>query len=177
MEQKQKAILQILEIMQKEQISLEDLVYQLPPKEEKRPDLLCIVDGIEKRLPFAEGKALSPSGIFPSTSSSYLYIAESGKCARNTIREELLPTLSFFVDEVFPNIDTINAALTELDKPLLSGEYFASAPNGLNHIVRFRYGQKSLFHDVYYSNEIAKLRLCGHLDKTLRASDQNKKLG
>jgi len=122
-------------------------------------DLLCKVDGRTVRLPFEEGKNLNPIAIYPSWREEGLCLEESEDRCRTGTNEWKIPLYSFWNGVVFPVKDELNAKLRELGVPPLDGCYFARA-GGMNWIVRFREGQKTLDADYYDFDAVAKVRYC-----------------
>ncbi|MBR1648723.1 MAG: hypothetical protein IJ689_03890 [Alphaproteobacteria bacterium] len=163
MDKKQKAISQIVTIMWKEGISLDEISLHLMPESPQEPqefDLLCEVEKVKIRVPIEQGKFLNPIGIFPFTSNFWLSLKETDvKVSRKFINESAIPSIKIF-EEIFALKDRLNAVLNILKAPVLEGNYFAQGQD-LNWVVRFGDNQ-SKFDCAYYNDEYtAKVRYCG----------------
>lgn len=159
---KTKEIQKILEIMNSKGINIDDLTAYCLEQEllKQQFDLLCEIDGVKKRLPFAKGKNLNPIGIFPFKDNVYLELAEQPNSKRCHVVEDKVPMLGLWED-IFKIKDILNDKLAELKAPQLKECYFARKEDSdANWIVGFlRYPHLAM--DYYNNDVMAKIRYCG----------------
>lgn len=127
MEQKQRIIMRMLRFMGANHITLNDLQYAQNPKQansHEMYDLLCVIDGIEQRIPFDIGKDLNPIGIFPFANvNTSLDLTETTEIRRSEIKKaENLMSVNFCKWTSY-DLEKLNAKLSELHKPILDGYY------------------------------------------------------
>lgn len=128
-------------------------------------DLLVNFQGRYLRVHFDKetAKDLPCIGIFPFAESSYyLRLEESCECNRFNLREDGIPSLSFW-ERVYRIKDELNEKLAIIGVPILEGPYFANPRKNnskLSHIVAFN-GNPTLDHDEYGLYETAKVRYIG----------------
>lgn len=166
---KQRALLQILGIMQESDLTVTDIENaqkaQNQPKAEETFDLLCEINGSLKRVPYETGKELAPKAIFPRKNLKfYLSLEETGMVPypkedeKDKLADEDLCTLLM---EIRPEL---NEKLRELGKPLLSGDYWLNGHelSGIGYwMARIREDQLKV--DYYDSLHRAKIRHIGHI--------------
>lgn len=129
-------------------------------------DLLCIVDGKKKRLPFSTGRQLSPIAIFPfAKDAHYIELDEQeGKKHTDEDVDESRLLDRGFCDHVYKIKDRLNLYLEALNKPLLKGGYLADSNymQGTGWIIGFDDNKyNTLASDYYGGNLEAKLRYSG----------------
>ena len=166
MNKKQKKILQILEIMQESQISVEDI----QEAAHNNFDLLCKIHNSLRRVPFEKGKDLNPIGIFPfKNDNTYIVFDGLGHIANQNTKMQYaqehqmakvnIPTVDFF-EKLFAVKYQLNATLVALKKPEFRDAYLARSPKYIpqaNWIVAFFDDQEHLSSDFYESKEEAKI--------------------
>ena len=87
-------------------------------------DLLIVVDGQERRVPFDVGKDACPVAIFPFKDQDiYISLDESGECLYPRSEQSNLPSVGF-MEEVMDVRPELNERLRQLGKPILSGQYW-----------------------------------------------------
>ena len=129
-------------------------------------DLLVKFQGRYLRVHFDKEtvKDLLCIGIFPFAESSYyLKLEESCECTRFNLKEDGIPTLSFW-ERLYRIKDELNEKLAIIGAPILEGCYFANPRKNnskLSHIVGFN-GNPTLDHDDYGLYEKAKVRYIGN---------------
>lgn len=160
---KKNKLKKIVKIMEKYKISVANIEEYMAVRN-KKFDLLCIVDGVPVRLPFDEGKELSPIGVFPFQSNIYLEFGEVEK-TRNLIGEEFIPKITLW-DSIFNLKIPLNKVLERLGQPILDGLYYANprtSEKDVNWIVNFRNNQLILDTEYYDADDVAKARFVGEL--------------
>ena len=161
---KRQIIEQIRVLMKEYDISLSEIAYKQdkPKKVDICFDLLCMIGGQYKRLPFYTGKDRNPIAIFPfSDSNIALRLDEKPEQSRYGLAESNIPTTMYWT-QVFAIRNHLNMALKELGEPIIDGYYFAEPMIGSrpSWIVGFRDDYKTMPSDYYDSDEKAKVRYC-----------------
>ena len=165
--EREQVIRKVINLLKESGLTIYDVHGYLRKISHHQFDLLCRVDGEEKRLPFEEGKNNNPIGLFPfKEDSHYIEFAEVSECTRIHADETGLPTVGFF-QEILPLMDEINACLKDLKQPVLDGYYFANKQDNLNWIVYLSGNDEAeeLSVDYYGRAETAKIRYLGSLCK------------
>ena len=129
-------------------------------------DLLCIVDGKPKRLPFNTGRSLSPLAIFPFPNDTHYIELDEQEEKKHTDKDVDTSRLldREFCDYVFKIKNRLNLYLKALHKPLLEGCYLADSNymQGCGWIIGFDDNEfNTLPSDYYGGNLPAKLRYSG----------------
>jgi len=129
-------------------------------------DLLCIVNGRKKRLPFSIGRQLSPIAIFPFTKDAHYIELDEQEGRKHTDKDVDTSRLldREFCDHVYKIKDRLNLYLKALNKPLLKGTYLADSNymQGTGWIIGFDDNDfHTLSSDYYGGNLEAKLRYSG----------------
>lgn len=131
----------------------------------KASDVLCIMSSGElARLPFNKRYLGKPIAIFPFKNAEYIELKER-KGKRHTdddVNESRLLDVDFCKRVALKRL-WLNSFLTELNSPVLEGEYLAdnNYMEGCGWIVAFDIGRNSIRSDYYGGNERAKLRYMG----------------
>lgn len=162
---KKSAILDILRQMHFNGISIEDLREEMSRNPEFLPmkfDLLCLVNGVPRRLAYDKGKDLEPIGIFPFKGNWYLELFQSEGQLRADADENRLPDRDLWL-EVYKIRDDLNAQLKIMKQPLLKGEYFARGGK-LNWVVKFNGADEAMPENYYDDDTTAIIRYGGSLD-------------
>lgn len=149
--EKNKQIQQIAEKMKLQGISFKDIANAIPTH---LFDLRCNINGNQVRLPFEQGRNHEVIGIYPFFNIDfYIYTHEGTEEMRGeTYMDKLIPTAMWRC--LFQLKDELNLCLSELNLPILDGNYFAC--DDYDVIVDF--SQK---HIKYQSeNYYAKARYC-----------------
>ena len=131
----------------------------------KANDILCRLDSGELvRVPFNKRSVGTPVGIFPFANEEYLELKEL-KDKRHTDKDVDNDRLldRDFCMRVATKKDCLNLLLTEMNCPILDGEYLAESNymKGCGWIVAFDAGKNVIRSDFYGGNEMAKLRYMG----------------
>ena len=132
-------------------------------------DLLCLLDGQLKRLPFSLRHLGKPIGIFPfPTDPEYIELdeAEHKKHTDTDVEKDRLLDEQF-CGRVYKIKDKLNEYMEALGKPLLKGIYLAdnSYMQGCGWLVGFDDNEShNLSSDYYGGNQPAKLRYMGRFD-------------
>ena len=160
--EKEQVIRKVIALLQENGMTIYDVSGYLRKINMHEFDLLCCVDGKQKRLSFEEGKNCTPIGLFPfADDSHYIEFAEQTDCTRVFADESGLPTVVFF-EKILPILGQINQCLKELKQPILDGYYFAQKYDGLNWIVYLSSeDQETLSADYYGRAETANIRYFG----------------
>lgn len=132
-------------------------------KERENFDVLCLIKGKKKRLPFKDRGDHSVIGIFPfSDEPAYIELEETENKAHKDkdVKERHLPDVDF-CERLSEIIKPLNACLTMLNSPTLQGCYLADSSymRGTGWIIKF-YPDKpgTLDSDYYGGSERAKCR-------------------
>lgn len=161
---KKSVIVKILRKMKADGITFADLNAEMvnnPELLQQKFDLLCLVNGVPKRLPFDEGRTKNPLAIFPFAGNWYLELAQDEKMLRHHINEARLPDRDIWL-EVYKIQDQLNLQLRAMGRPLLQGTYF-SRGGGLNWVVTFDGNRVAMPEDSVSSAMEAIARYCGSL--------------
>lgn len=129
-------------------------------------DLLCVVNGKKKRLPFNTGRQLSPIAIFPFAHDAHYIELDEQENKRHTDKDVDNSRLldREFCEHVYKIKDRINLYLQALNKPLLQGGYLAESNymHGCGWIIGFDDNKyNTLASDYYGGNLPEKLRYSG----------------
>ena len=129
-------------------------------------DLLCVVDGQKKRLPFSTGRQLSPIAIFPFAHDAHYIELDEQENKKHTDKDVDNSRLldREFCEHVYKIKDRINLYLQALNKPLLQGGYLAESNymHGSGWIIGFDDNEfNTLASDYYGGNLPEKLRYSG----------------
>lgn len=167
---KEKALQEIVQIMQEHNLTLDDIAAfvgaDIPEQSlstmlsKVSCDVLIDSDGIQKRVPFEERTGKTILGLFPFKDDNHYLTLWEDESFRKFVDEERLPTIDF-CERILPLLPKINRALDILGKPRLQGEYYArtNRSDGLNWIVAFDENNLTSLSDDYYdSPEMAKVR-------------------
>jgi len=161
---KKNQIVAILQKMQTEGITIEDLRNEMSQNPElllQKFDLLCLVNGVPKRLSFDKGREMNPIGIFPFAGNWYLELTQEEGKLRHHTDEERLPDRDIWL-EVYKLQDALNAQLLAMGQPPLKGNYFARGGR-LNWVVTFDGNRVAMPEDSMSSATVANVRYCGML--------------
>lgn len=129
-------------------------------------DILCLVDGQQKRVPFSQRTCGEPIGIFPfTTMSEYIELGEkeNKKHTDKDVDESRLLDEKF-CNDVYLIKDRLNVYLKALGKPILEGVYLADSSymRGCGWLIGFDDNEfHTLSSDYYGGNHPAKLRYMG----------------
>lgn len=166
--EKKQVIAQILGIMRENEISFEELkqarLDALRPKCTENFDLAVIVDGVAKRVPFLEGKAMDAIGIFPlGGSPTYVEFAVTEPKDYPVELKKRLPGVNTF--NLWANImPELNQKLKELGQPIFDGTYWLDGHehSGIGYWIGKVVKGKA---DTTYMDERhkAKVRLIGYI--------------
>jgi hypothetical protein len=164
MEQKKSVIVEILRKMSDNGITFKDLQNEMASNPDllmQKFDLLCLINGVPKRLSFEEGRTKNPIAIFPFASDWYLELAQDEGMLRHHVDESRLPDRDIWL-EIYKLQDALNLQLRAMGQPELLGSYFARGGR-LNWVVTFDGNRIAMPEDSCSSTKAANVRYCGML--------------
>lgn len=175
--EKEKALAQIYAIMRQNELDADDVrhyVLQNPedyntPKIGDEFDLLCLIEGQEKRVLFSQRHLGKPLGIFPfKNKPEYIELDELKD--KKHIEVDVKRLLDEkFCNQVYDIKNQLNVYLQALNKPILQGEYLADSSYmpGCGWIVGFDENKTGKLSSDYYGGTVpAKLRYMGRYTKS-----------
>lgn len=165
---KKEIMAQVLEMMRNAGITFDELKEfrreALRPECNEDFDLVVSVDGMFKRVPFAEGKSMNPFGICPFKDSPfYMELKETTAGDYPIASKDKLPGVNSFnrLDNIMPEL---NEKLEELGVPVFEGQYWLNGHewSGIGYWVGKVHKNKV---DTTYLDERhkAKTRFLGYL--------------
>lgn len=161
---KKSVIIEILRKMKANEITFADLTAEMtsnPDLLQQKFDLLCLIDGVPKRLPFDEGRTKNPIAVFPFAGDWYLELAQDEGVLRHRVTESRLPDRDIWL-EIYKIQDPLNIQLRAMGCPPLEGMYFARGGR-LNWVVTFDGNRVAMPEDSCSSTKAANVRYCGML--------------
>ena len=161
---KKNVMINILRQMSATGIGFEDLKNEMAQNPElllQKFDLLCLVNGVPKRLSFDKGCEMNPIGIFPFAGNWYLELAQEEGKLRHHVDEKRLPDRDIWL-EVYKLQDALNAQLLAMGQSPLEGNYFARGGR-LNWVITFNGNRVAMPEDSVSSATVANVRYCGML--------------